>query len=117
MANTLFILNDPPYASARSHNALRLAKALVKLEAQAVKLFLIGDAVACASSHQQLPPGHYNVEIMLKGAAKRGAEVGVCGSCMDARGISDPELTEGSRRSSIEELADWTAWAEKVLVF
>jgi uncharacterized protein involved in oxidation of intracellular sulfur len=36
---------------------------------------------------------------------------------MDARGIKDPELLEGTRRSSLEELVDWTQWADKVLVF
>ncbi|HEX9610442.1 MAG TPA: DsrE family protein [Gemmatimonadales bacterium] len=44
-------------------------------------------------------------------------EVGVCGSCMDARGLTDADLMEGTRRSSLEELADWTQWADKVLVF
>jgi uncharacterized protein involved in oxidation of intracellular sulfur len=41
----------------------------------------------------------------------------VCGSCMDARGIKEAELLEGTRRSSMEELADWTQWADRVLVF
>lgn len=30
MATTLFILNDPPYGTERSYNALRLAAALSK---------------------------------------------------------------------------------------
>jgi uncharacterized protein involved in oxidation of intracellular sulfur len=46
----------------------------------------------------------------------RGA-VGVCGSCMDARGLKDGELLDGTRRSSLEELTDWTLWADRVLVF
>jgi uncharacterized protein involved in oxidation of intracellular sulfur len=36
---------------------------------------------------------------------------------MDARGIADAELSEGTRRGTLEELADWTVWADKVLVF
>jgi uncharacterized protein involved in oxidation of intracellular sulfur len=36
---------------------------------------------------------------------------------MDARGIADAELIEGCRRSTLEELTDWTLWAERVLVF
>jgi uncharacterized protein involved in oxidation of intracellular sulfur len=36
---------------------------------------------------------------------------------MDARGIADAELDQGCRRSSMEELTDWTLWADKVLVF
>jgi uncharacterized protein involved in oxidation of intracellular sulfur len=36
---------------------------------------------------------------------------------MDARGISDAELAEGTKRSTLEELAQWTQWADKTLVF
>jgi uncharacterized protein involved in oxidation of intracellular sulfur len=44
MAKTLFILNDPPYGTERSYNALRLAGSLSKREGEEVKVFLIGDA-------------------------------------------------------------------------
>jgi uncharacterized protein involved in oxidation of intracellular sulfur len=54
---------------------------------------------------------------MLHSAGKRGAEIGVCGTCMDARGITDADLTEGTKRSTLEQLADWTLWADKTLVF
>jgi uncharacterized protein involved in oxidation of intracellular sulfur len=117
MAKTLFILNDPPYGTERSYNALRLAGALSKREGEEVKLFLVGDAASCAKAHQKVPQGYYNVEVMLHGAAKHGAEIGVCGTCMDARGITDAELAEGAKRSTLEQLADWTQWAEKTLVF
>jgi len=33
MAKTLFILNDPPYGTERSYNALRLAGSLAKQKA------------------------------------------------------------------------------------
>jgi len=46
-----------------------------------------------------------------------GIPVGACGSCLDARGITDTELMEGGHRSSMEELTAWTREAEKVLVF
>jgi len=117
MAKTLFILNDPPYGTERSYNALRLAGALSKREGEEVKLFLIGDAASCAKAHQKVPQGYYNVEVMLRGAAKHGAELGVCGTCMDARGVTDAELAEGAKRSTLEQLADWTQWADKTLVF
>lgn len=53
---------------------------------------------------------------MLK-TSRLDADVGVCGSCMDARGIADTELTEGTKRSTLEELTNWTQWADKTLVF
>lgn len=117
MAKTLFILNDPPYGTERSYNALRLAGALSKREGEDVKVFLVGDAAACAKANQKVPTGFYNVELMLKNAARHGAEIGVCGTCMDARGIADTELTEGTKRSTLDELTTWTVWAEKTLVF
>lgn len=117
MAKTLFVLNDPPYGTERSYNALRLAGALSKRSGEEVKVFLIGDASACAKKQQKVAAGFYNIEIMLTAAAHRGAEIGVCGSCMDARGIGDGELADGARRGTLEQLADWSAWADKALVF
>ncbi|WP_034303482.1 MULTISPECIES: DsrE/DsrF/TusD sulfur relay family protein [Herbaspirillum] len=111
---TLFILNDAPYGSERSYNALRLAKALAKREGQTVRLFLMGDAVACAKTGQKVPEGYYNAGDMLRMV---GGEVGLCGTCLDARGIKADELIEGTRRSTLSELAAWTAEADKVLVF
>ncbi|MBE7481561.1 MAG: DsrE family protein [Polyangiaceae bacterium] len=117
MAKTLFILNDPPYGTERSYNALRLASSLSRREGEEVKVFLMGDAASCAKANQKVPQGYYNVEIMLRGPARHGAEIGVCGTCMDARGISEGELCEGAKRSTLEQLTDWTVWAEKALVF
>ncbi len=117
MAKTLFILNDAPYGSERSYNALRLAGALSKREGELLKVFLIGDAAACAKGQQKVPQGFYNIEVMLRSAARRGAEIGVCGTCMDARGIADAELAEGAKRSTLDELVTWTQWADKTLTF
>lgn len=71
MTKTLFILNDPPYGTERSFNALRLAGALSKREGEEVKLFLMGDAASCAKAHQEVPQGYYNLEVMLKGPRRR----------------------------------------------
>lgn len=114
---TLFVMNEGPYGNERSYNALRLAGSLSKREGEEVKIFLIGDGVACGKSNQKVPQGYYNVETMLKNTAHHGAEVGICGSCLDARGIGATELAEGTKRSSLEELTNWTLWADKTLVF
>ncbi|MBI4421962.1 MAG: DsrE family protein [Gemmatimonadetes bacterium] len=111
----LVILNDAPYGSERVYNALRLAGSLTRIEGVALKLFLIGDAVACAKSGQRVPSGYYNVQTMLRTIAVRGASIGVCGSCMDARGIADSELLVGAHRSAMEELIAWTLDAEKII--
>jgi uncharacterized protein involved in oxidation of intracellular sulfur len=64
-----------------------------------------------------VPQGFYNINRMLQVIALKQVPVGVCASCMDARGIKEEELIDGAKRSTLEELADWTAWAEKVVVF
>ena len=115
--NVLVILNDPPYGTERSYNGLRLAGSLAKHDDERVRVFLIGDAAACAKQGQQVPKGHYNIEMMLRAVARRGGVIGVCASCMDARGITKGELVEGSHRSSLDELTDWTLWADQVLTF
>jgi uncharacterized protein involved in oxidation of intracellular sulfur len=117
MAKTLFILNDPPYGTERSYNGLRLAGSLSKREGEAVKIFLIGDAASCAKKDQKVPSGYYNAEVMLHNVGRHGGEIGVCATCMDARGITDAELTGMTHRSSLEDLADWTQWADRTLVF
>lgn len=113
----LIILNDPPYGSERSYNGLRLASSLAKQEATSVSVFLMGDAAACGVAGQSTPNGYYNIERMLKGLATKGANIGICGSCMDARGIDSEFIAAGTKRSSMDELTTWTQEADKVIVF
>ena len=113
----LFILNDPPYGTERSYNALRLARNLLIKEAGEVRMFLLGDAAACAKGGQKVPQGYYNMADMLSAFMRRGGAVGVCGTCLDARGIAEGELVEGAARGTMDQLTEWTAWADKVLVF
>ena len=115
--NVLVLVNDPPYGTERCFNALRLAGSLAKREETAVRIFLIADAVGCAVAGQVLPNGYYHLDRMLVSALRHGAEVGLCGTCMDARALHDEQIVEGARRSSLEELTDWTLWADKVVTF
>ena len=114
---TLFILNDAPYGTERSYNGVRLAGSLSKVPGEEIKAFLMGDAASCAKSGQKVPEGFYNLQLMLGRVVRNGAEIGVCGTCMDARGIADTELMEGAHRSTMAELTAWTQWADKVIVF
>jgi len=54
---------------------------------------------------------------MLSVVTRNGGAILCCGTCMDARGITEAMLTEGARRSTMEELTDATLAADKVLVF
>jgi len=114
----LFILNDAPYGTERSYNALRLASALAETDQETkITIFLTADAVACAKKGQKTPEGSRNLERMLKRFAEGNHQLLVLGQCMDARGQSDAELIAGARRSSTDELAKATLAADKVLTF
>ena len=111
----LIILNDPPYGTERSYNGLRLALALAKIEGAELRIFLMADAVACAKRGQKTAEGYYNIERMLHGLAAKSIPIGVCGTCSDARGLTDADLLAGAHGSSMAELATWTLWADKVV--
>ncbi len=114
--NVLVIVNDQPYGSERPYNALRLAGALSKRAGVDVRVFLMGDAVACAVAGQKLAEGHYHLDRMLKPLVRRG-EIACCGTCLEARGLRDEQLIDGARRSTLEELTDWTLWSQQTLTF
>jgi uncharacterized protein involved in oxidation of intracellular sulfur len=113
----LVICNDPPYGTERSWNGLRLAGSLARRPDEEVRIFLLGDAVGCATAGQKVPDGYYHLDRMIESAARHGAEVGCCGTCLDARGITEELLVKGARRSTLEELTDWTLWADRVVTF
>lgn len=91
--NVLLVLNDPPYGTERSYNAMRLASALVKREGTAVRIFLMGDAATCAKAGQKVPQGYYHLERMLRVPLLQGAAVA---SRMDVVGRQDARLLSGS---------------------
>lgn len=116
--NFLFLINDGPYGTEKAYNAMRWANQMLKDYPDAtVRIFLMADAAQCAIKGQETPQGFYNIERMLKIANNKGAEIGVCGGCADARGIQNAEWVHGARKSSMEELAQWTVEADKVITF
>ncbi len=113
----LIVVNDAPYGSERTYNALRLAGTLLTLEADLeLTLFLLGDAVACAKAGQATPQGYYNVERMLIPILRRGLVL-ACETCADARGIKPEDLVAGCRRAKLGELANLVLEVDKVLTF
>ncbi len=63
------------------------------------------------------PEGFYNIKQMLGRALSAGGKVLLCGTCMDARGLAVDVIIAGAARSSMDELAETTLTADKVLVF
>ena len=114
----LIILNDPPYGTERSYNGLRMAHALFKNDPEAdVTVFLMADAVLCAKAGQKTPDGYYNLERMVRRVLSARGRVLMCGTCLDARGLAEDDMLEGAARSTMDELAEATLAAEKVIVF
>ena len=113
----LIILNDPPYGTERSYNGLRLAMSLSKQTDTELRLFLMADSSSCGKAGQSTPTGYYNIERMLKSLVSKDVPIGACGSCMEARGLQPEELLPGIHKSSMDELTEWTVWADKIIVF
>ncbi|MGQ0709335.1 MAG: DsrE/DsrF/TusD sulfur relay family protein [Rhodoferax sp.] len=115
---TLFLLHGAPYGDERVYHALRLAASLAQRPDQELRVFLLGDAVLCAKAGQKVPEGYYNVgQLLARVARSAPASVGVCSTCMDARGLQDAELLPDTQRSTLAALTDATLWADKVLVY
>jgi len=112
----LLIVNDPPYGSERPYNALRLANAVADTGTD-ITLFLMADAVLVANKGQKTPDGYYNIGRMLKRLVSKGGRVLLCGTCLDARGLTEADLIEGPSRSTMDELAAITVDSDKILVF
>jgi uncharacterized protein involved in oxidation of intracellular sulfur len=115
--NVLIIVNGPAYGSELPFNGLRLAGTLAKRDGVQLRVFLMGDAVVAALDGQQVPDGYYHLDRMVRGLLRRDGEVGCCGTCLDARALDEGQLVDGARRSSMEELADWTLAADRVVTF
>lgn len=114
---TLVICGDPPYGTERSWNGLHLGGALARRDGERVRVFLPGDAVGCAVAGQKVPDGYYHLDRMISSAERHGAGFGCCGTCPDARGIAGEPLVKGAQRATMDILADWTLWADKVVTF
>ncbi|MHA2003936.1 MAG: DsrE/DsrF/TusD sulfur relay family protein [Candidatus Thorarchaeota archaeon] len=116
--SVLLILNDPPYGTERSYNGLRLARQLKKENPDHdVRVFLIGDAASCAVSGQKTPDGYYNLERMIRDLVTKKVDIKCCGTCLDARGLTEDSLVSGAKRGSMSDLAKWTSEADKVVTF
>ena len=118
MQKILILINDAPYGSEKAYNALRLANQLNKAHEEVeVRIFLMADAASCAMAGQVTPNGYYNIERMLKFSLAKGAQVKICGSCADARGLKNVELIEGAEISTMAELTNWVVDSDKVITF
>lgn len=125
-----FVLNDPPYESARSTTALRLIDLAVK-RGHHVNVFAYEGAAALAFA-KQTPHGNAIhgrdaaaedhpttrewIAAILAEAERRGVKVEWvnCGLCVDERGVG--EAIAGTRRGSPADLARFVQSSDNTLV-
>ena len=99
MVSLTIIVNEAPYGSEKTWNALRLANASVSNEvSMVVRVFLMGGSVASAKKGQITPEGYYNLEKMIRDLVVKVVEIQCCGTCLKSRGISDTDFVEGFKR-------------------
>ena len=114
----LIIIHDAPYGNEKAYNALRHAMKVQEEHKDInIRVFLMADSVGCAVKNQKTPQGYYNIERMVKSIIRNGGTVKLCGTCMDARGIDENMIVEGSARSTLSEFTNLTIESEKVISF
>lgn len=102
---TLLVLNDPPYGTERRYNVLRHAAAFFRADpSNTVTIFLKADAVPHAKQGQKTRHGYYNLERMVKRFTTGNHRLLLCGTCADARGLSEAEMIAGATRSPMVEM-------------
>jgi sulfur relay (sulfurtransferase) complex TusBCD TusD component (DsrE family) len=77
MTHILFVLNEGPYGSWPSYNGLRHALAVSRHEGVDTRVFLTGDAVACALAGQETPADYYSIDQMVSELIGEKALVGL----------------------------------------
>ena len=118
MKKVLILVNDAPYRTEKTYNALRLAIQIQKdYEGTELYIFLMADAVTCALPDQNTPNGYYNIERMLKAVLLKNGKVKLCGSCAEARGLKDLQLLDGTELSTMKELTHLTMECDKMITF
>lgn len=117
MKKITIIINEGP-SSIHSWNALRLASGMLDVN-MAVKIVLFDDAVFCARNGQT-PPEELegqNLGKKLSELVRYGVAVWTCGTCMQAKGMSKDELTEGVTECCMMDVCNAIKESDNVLVF
>jgi len=115
----LIIFNRDPYDNTDiTWNGLRLAEQL-RATGQAVRLFLMNDAVDIARDVCVPPPGYdQDLAAMLKALIAEGVLVKVCGTCMARCGIyKNQPYFAGAEQSTMAALAEWVMDSDKIITF
>ena len=113
-----FYRNDSTYSGEKTFNAVRFAINMKEEHSKDVniKLFCFSDAILCGIAGQN-PNEGFNIQQLIDILAAQGAEIKLCTSCVKARGLLDAKLIDGVTLGTLDDVSEWTLWADKVLTF
>lgn len=116
MQTILLLLHAAPYGNERCRSALRVANTLAARTGEAqVRLFLMSDATVLGLPNQR--DAAESLQPMLETLLAQNVPVHLCRTCAQARGLLDLPLIPGCEIGTLDDLANWTLEADKVLTF
>ncbi|MDR0233643.1 MAG: DsrE family protein [Zoogloeaceae bacterium] len=117
MQTILIIIHAAPYGSERCLSGLRLATALAgRDDKPTVRIFLMSDATVLGLPNQIDGAGN-GLQGMVEILVDLGVEIRLCRTCVLARGLSELPLIAGTAIGTLDELAEMTLTANKVITF
>ena len=116
MVTFTIIINEAPYGKERALSALRFA-ATCDIEGHKVRIWLFENGVYLAKKDQKPAQGLTNYGQTLENLIKGGVEVKACVVCVEARGLTQTDLFDGVKISTVHELVEWTVNSDRVIVF
>ena len=88
-----------------------------EIETVDLSLFMMSDAVTVGLPNQTALEAGGGLQQMLIELVEHGAQIKLCRTCAQARGIVDLELIPGVAIGTLPELGEWTLAADKVITF
>ena len=107
------VIGDGAYTSERPYTMLRFAYTAI-LEEHKVNIFLVEDGIFVGKKNQD-PTTYDNVGKWMKDIISEGANVKACGVCMKARGLSEDELLDGIKKTTMNGFVEMCEEADNVL--
>ncbi|MHA1989228.1 MAG: DsrE/DsrF/TusD sulfur relay family protein [Promethearchaeota archaeon] len=101
------------YTNERPYTILRFAYTAL-LDGHKINIFLVEDGIWVGKKNQD-PSNYDNVGKWLKDVIEEGAKVVACGVCMKARGMTEEELIEGVKKTTMNGFLDMCIEADKVM--
>ena len=107
------VIGDGQYTKERPYTMLRFAYSSL-LEDHKVNIFLVEDGIYVGKKNQD-PTTYDNVGKWMENVLEEGAKVLVCGVCMKARGMTEDELMDGLKKTTMTGFVKMCEEADNIL--